>query len=142
MIWSEFGRRPEDNDSGGTDHGAGGLLLLVGNRANGGIRSEFPGLTRLDDDENLVVTTDFRSVYATLLEELARRRGRARAAAGAGRQPSAAAARGLIRPPCGDPRLAASACCSPSDYLERLRQLCAIDSPTGAPARGSMPAQR
>ena len=46
MIWSEFGRRPEDNDSGGTDHGAGGLLLLVGNRANGGIRSEFPGLTQ------------------------------------------------------------------------------------------------
>ena len=69
MIWSEFGRRPEDNDSGGTDHGAGGLLLLVGNRANGGIRSEFPGLTRLDDDDNLIITTDFRSVYATLLEE-------------------------------------------------------------------------
>ena len=68
LIWSEFGRRPEDNDSGGTDHGAGGLLLLVGNRANGGIRSEFPGLTRLDDDENLIVTTDFRTVYATLLE--------------------------------------------------------------------------
>jgi uncharacterized protein (DUF1501 family) len=68
MIWSEFGRRPEDNDSGGTDHGAGGLLLLVGNRANGGIRTEFPGLARLDDDENLIVTTDFRNVYATLLE--------------------------------------------------------------------------
>ena len=68
LIWSEFGRRPEDNDSGGTDHGAGGLLLLVGNRANGGVRSEFPGLTRLDDDENLIVTTDFRTVYATLLE--------------------------------------------------------------------------
>ena len=103
MIWSEFGRRPEDNDSGGTDHGAGGLLLLVGNRANGGIRSEFPGLTRLDDDENLVVTTDFRSVYATLLGGLARRRGRARAAAGPGRQPSAAAARGLIPPPVRRP---------------------------------------
>jgi uncharacterized protein (DUF1501 family) len=68
LVWSEFGRRPEDNDSAGTDHGAGGLLLLVGNRANGGVRSEFPGLTRLDEDENLIVTTDFRSVYATLLE--------------------------------------------------------------------------
>ena len=68
LIWSEFGRRPEDNDSAGTDHGAGGLLLLVGNRANGGVRSEFPGLTRLDSDENLIVTTDFRTVYATLLE--------------------------------------------------------------------------
>jgi uncharacterized protein (DUF1501 family) len=45
------------------------LLLLVGNRANGGIRSEFPGLAQLDDDDNLIVTTDFRSVYATLLED-------------------------------------------------------------------------
>jgi hypothetical protein len=69
LIWSEFGRRPEDNDSSGTDHGAGGLLLLVGNRANGGIQSEFPGLARLDADDNLIVTTDFRSVYATLLED-------------------------------------------------------------------------
>ena len=69
LVWSEFGRRPEDNDSQGTDHGAGGLLLLVGNRANGGIRSEFPGLGQLDDDENLRVTTDFRSVYATILED-------------------------------------------------------------------------
>ena len=69
LIWSEFGRRPQDNDSAGTDHGAGGLLLLVGNRANGGIQSEFPGLGRLDDDDNLIITTDFRSVYATLLED-------------------------------------------------------------------------
>ncbi|MDX6620615.1 MAG: hypothetical protein QOK36_3001 [Gaiellales bacterium] len=69
LIWSEFGRRPEDNDSGGTDHGAGGLLLLVGNRVNGGIQSEFPGLGKLDADDNLVITTDFRSVYATLLED-------------------------------------------------------------------------
>ena len=60
--------RTTERCSGGTDHGAGGLLLLVGNRANGGIRSEFPGLAQLDDDDNLVVTTDFRSVYATLLE--------------------------------------------------------------------------
>jgi uncharacterized protein (DUF1501 family) len=41
----------------------------VGNRANGGIQSEFPGLGKLDDDDNLVITTDFRSVYATLLED-------------------------------------------------------------------------
>ena len=68
LVWSEFGRRPEDNDSAGPDHGAGGLLLLVGNPANGGIRSEFPGLAKLDDDDNLIVTTDFRAVYATLLE--------------------------------------------------------------------------
>jgi uncharacterized protein (DUF1501 family) len=68
FVWSEFGRRPQDNDSRGTDHGAGGLLLVVGDRANGGIRSEFPGLGRLDEDENLLVTTEFRTVYASLLE--------------------------------------------------------------------------
>ena len=68
MIWSEFGRRPEDNDDNGTDHGAGGGLLLIGNKVNGGIRSEFPGLTNLDEDDNLKVTTEFRTVYASLLE--------------------------------------------------------------------------
>jgi uncharacterized protein (DUF1501 family) len=68
LIWSEFGRRPEDNESNGTDHGAGGLVLLVGDRARGGIQTEFPGLARLDEDENLLVTTEFRTVYATLLE--------------------------------------------------------------------------
>ena len=68
MVWSEFGRRPEDNASNGTDHGAGGLMMIVGDRANGGIRSEFPGLAQLDEDDNLRVTTEFRTVYATLLE--------------------------------------------------------------------------
>jgi uncharacterized protein (DUF1501 family) len=68
LVWSEFGRRPEDNDSLGTDHGAGGLVMVVGDRANGGIRSEFPGLSKLDEDDNLLVTTEFRTVYASLLE--------------------------------------------------------------------------
>ncbi len=43
-------------------------MLVVGDRANGGIRSEFPGLARLDEDSNLLVTTEFRTVYASLLE--------------------------------------------------------------------------
>jgi uncharacterized protein (DUF1501 family) len=68
VVWSEFGRRAEDNDSSGTDHGAGGCVLLVGNHANGGIQSEFPGLTNLDADGNLLVTTEFRNLYATLLD--------------------------------------------------------------------------
>ncbi|MDN5932330.1 MAG: hypothetical protein L0I24_14880, partial [Pseudonocardia sp.] len=55
-------------DDQGTDLGAGGLVLVVGNRANGGIRSEFPGLASLDDDDNLKVSTEFRTVYASLLE--------------------------------------------------------------------------
>ncbi len=69
LVWSEFGRRPEDNESQGTDHGAGGLVMLVGDRANGGIRTEWPGLGRLDEDDNLLVTTEFRTVYASLLEQ-------------------------------------------------------------------------
>jgi uncharacterized protein (DUF1501 family) len=68
LVWSEFGRRPEDNESLGTDHGAGGLVFVVGDRARGGIQSEFPGLARLDEDDNLLVTTEFRTVYASLLE--------------------------------------------------------------------------
>ena len=53
----------------GTDHGAGGLVMVVGDRANGGILTEFPGLSRLDEDDNLLVTTEFRTVYASLLEQ-------------------------------------------------------------------------
>jgi len=68
LVWSEFGRRAEDNDSGGTDHGAGGCVMLVGNHVNGGVQSEFPGLSRLDEDGNLLVTTEFRTLYASLLE--------------------------------------------------------------------------
>lgn len=68
LVWSEFGRRAEDNESNGTDHGAGGCVLLVGNHVNGGVQSEFPGLTNLDPDGNLLVTTEFRTLYATLLE--------------------------------------------------------------------------
>ncbi len=68
LVWSEFGRRAEDNDSRGTDHGAGGVVLTVGNKANSGILSEFPGLSNLDEDGNLRVTTEFRNLYASVLE--------------------------------------------------------------------------
>ncbi|MBC7461032.1 MAG: DUF1501 domain-containing protein [Thermoleophilia bacterium] len=68
MIWSEFGRRAEDNDSGGTDHGAGGLMLLMGQRVKGEVLAEGWGLTALDEDGNLPVTIDFRDVYAGILE--------------------------------------------------------------------------
>jgi uncharacterized protein (DUF1501 family) len=66
-MWSEFGRRPEEN-GGGTDHGAGGLAFVVGNHAGGTMVGGFPGLTSLDPQENLVHTSDFRSMYCTLLE--------------------------------------------------------------------------
>lgn len=69
FVWSEFGRRPEANDSAGTDHGAGGVAWVQGTRARGGILSEYPDLGRLDRHGNLAVTVDFRRVYASLLEQ-------------------------------------------------------------------------
>jgi uncharacterized protein (DUF1501 family) len=68
FVWSEFGRRPEEN-SLGTDHGAGGVALLMGNQARKAIVGEWPGLDTLDGDDNLRHTSDFRSVYASLLEQ-------------------------------------------------------------------------
>jgi uncharacterized protein (DUF1501 family) len=69
LVWSEFGRRPEANDSSGTDHGAGGIAWVQGTRARGGILSDYPDLGRLDREGNLAVTLDFRRVYASLLEQ-------------------------------------------------------------------------
>ena len=68
FVWSEFGRRPESNDSQGTDHGAGGVAWVQGTRARAGIVSDYPDLTRLDANDNLAVTVDFRRVYCSLLE--------------------------------------------------------------------------
>jgi uncharacterized protein (DUF1501 family) len=70
LVWSEFGRRAQENGSGGTDHGAAGTGFLIGTRAAGKQIGEFPGLsTGLDVDGNLKPTSDFRSVYASLLEQ-------------------------------------------------------------------------
>lgn len=68
-MWSEFGRRARANSAMGTDHGAGGVSLLIGSRVRGGLIGEFPGLSRLDEDGNLRSTTDFRSLYASLGEQ-------------------------------------------------------------------------
>ena len=68
-VWSEFGRRAEENGSKGTDHGAGGVSMLIGTRASGTMVGEFPGVTRLDENGNLIENVDFRGVYASLLEQ-------------------------------------------------------------------------
>jgi uncharacterized protein (DUF1501 family) len=70
LVWSEFGRRAKENGSGGTDHGAAGTAFLVGSRAAGLQVGEFPGLASgLDQDGNVKATSDFRAVYAALLEQ-------------------------------------------------------------------------
>jgi uncharacterized protein (DUF1501 family) len=68
QLWSEFGRRPQENGSG-TDHGAGGNAFLIGTRASGTMVGEFPGLTNLDENENVLRTSDFRGMYCSLLEQ-------------------------------------------------------------------------
>jgi uncharacterized protein (DUF1501 family) len=68
MTWSEFGRRVEENGSQGTDHGTAAPLFVLGNPVNKGIFGEPPSLSNLDQNGNLKYTTDFRSVYATVLD--------------------------------------------------------------------------
>ena len=67
MTYSEFGRRVEDNGSGGTDHGSAGPMFVLGSRVTGGLFGTPPSLTDLDPDGNLKFTTDFRQVYASIL---------------------------------------------------------------------------
>jgi uncharacterized protein (DUF1501 family) len=68
-VWSEFGRRPEENGSGGTDHGAAGCAFVIGSKAKGEMVGEFPGLASLDEDDNVRVTSDFRAMYCALLDQ-------------------------------------------------------------------------
>jgi uncharacterized protein (DUF1501 family) len=68
MVFSEFGRRVPENTSLGTDHGAANNMFVVGRQVKGGHYGDLPSLTKLDQGDNLVFTTDFRRVYATMAE--------------------------------------------------------------------------
>ncbi|GAC1335986.1 MAG: DUF1501 domain-containing protein [Candidatus Dormibacteria bacterium] len=68
MTWSEFGRRAQENASGGTDHGTAAPLFLAGEGVKGGVYGDPPALGSLDKNGNLPFQTDFRQVYATVLE--------------------------------------------------------------------------
>mgnify|MGYP001392639842 CR=1 FL=1 len=68
MVFTEFGRRVPENASGGTDHGTATPVFVIGNRVNGGQYGKPPSLTELDHG-NLIYTTDYRRVYASLIEE-------------------------------------------------------------------------
>jgi uncharacterized protein (DUF1501 family) len=71
MQWSEFGRRPQENKSMGTDHGSASSLFVIGNPVKGGLYGEQPSLASGDLNEagNPRFTVDFRSVYSTILED-------------------------------------------------------------------------
>jgi uncharacterized protein (DUF1501 family) len=67
MTFSEFGRRVQENGSKGTDHGAASCLFVAGPSVKGGVVGKHPSLSDLDADD-LKFHTDFRRVYATLLD--------------------------------------------------------------------------
>jgi uncharacterized protein (DUF1501 family) len=68
MTWSEFGRRPNENASKGTDHGTAAPMFVIGNAVQGGIFGAQPSLTDLDSAGNIKFKVDFRSTYATILD--------------------------------------------------------------------------
>ena len=68
LLFSEFGRRVPENTNLGTDHGAAGLMFVAGKPVAGGHYGDLPSLTDLDPGDNLVYTTDFRRVYASVIQ--------------------------------------------------------------------------
>ncbi|MCS7002058.1 MAG: DUF1501 domain-containing protein, partial [Dehalococcoidia bacterium] len=69
VVLSEFGRRVRQNESGGTDHGHGNCLLVIGGGVIGGIYGVWPGLAtpQLDEGADLAITTDYRQVLMEIL---------------------------------------------------------------------------
>jgi len=68
LTYAEFGRRPKQNLSNGTDHGTASAHFVLGGRVAGGLYGEQPSLERLSGDGNTGYSIDFRSVYATALD--------------------------------------------------------------------------
>ncbi len=68
MVFSEFGRRVQENGSAGTDHGAASVMFFAGGAVHGGLYGKYPSLTDLDHGD-LKYNIDFRDCYASLLEK-------------------------------------------------------------------------
>lgn len=68
MVFTEFGRRVPENTSKGTDHGTATPMFVIGEHVKAGLYGTPPSLTNLDDG-NLIYTTDFRRVYASMIKE-------------------------------------------------------------------------
>ncbi|MBX9851844.1 MAG: DUF1501 domain-containing protein, partial [Cytophagaceae bacterium] len=70
VLMTEFGRRLKANKSGGTDHGHGSVMMVLGGNVNGGkMYGKWPGLAneQLDNGVDLAVTTDYRTVLSEVL---------------------------------------------------------------------------
>jgi len=71
LVMTEFGRTARQNGSGGTDHGHGSVMFVLGGGVRGGkVYSQWPGLseTKLNEGRDLAVTTDFRRVFGETLQ--------------------------------------------------------------------------
>ena len=68
MTFSEFGRRPSENVSGGTDHGTAAPLFVMGSQLTSSLHGTPPDLS-LEKNKDLRYSTDFRSVYSTVIEK-------------------------------------------------------------------------
>lgn len=66
MTFSEFGRRPSENDNSGTDHGTAAPLFVMGSKISGGLYGNSPNLN-LGHNKDLKFSTDFRGVYSSVL---------------------------------------------------------------------------
>jgi uncharacterized protein (DUF1501 family) len=69
LTYAEFGRRPKENISGGTDHGTANVHFALGGRVAGALYGAAPDLARLSGDGNPPYALDFRGVYAAVLEQ-------------------------------------------------------------------------
>ena len=69
MTFSEFGRRVDQNGSGGTDHGTAAPLFVIGRNVYGGVYGTNPDLSDLDNNGDIKFKYDFRQLYATLLTQ-------------------------------------------------------------------------
>ncbi len=70
VVMSEFGRRLKSNESGGTDHGHGNAMMMLGPKVRGGkMYGSWPGLANddLDEGADLAITTDYRTVLSEMM---------------------------------------------------------------------------
>ncbi len=69
MTFSEFGRRAKQNSSGGTDHGTAAPHFIAGGAVRGGLYGKAPDLNRLDANQNVLYTIDFRQIYTSVAQQ-------------------------------------------------------------------------